>query len=316
MSKKKEPLNLAALQSRIKSDRTITTEEEAREQFWKPTAEPIPKIKDDNINNITNLSILELEINKISPDPNQPRKKFNQTTLEELANSIAERGVLNPILVRPFDGGYKLIAGERRWRACKFLGKSTIPAIVKDLNEVEAYLAAVTDNIQRENLHYLDECRTYQEMIEKKFVANQSELAEKLGVQRSRISERMKLLTLPYEVKELAYQNEAISISHAVRLAQVEDKDFCYALAAKIAKDNITVKKLDELITKKRKSPERHKASFRAVHLRKKTSGFDLIVKFRTDRPEDRAMIIEHLQRIISDLEKNVPTVGTNENIA
>jgi len=316
MSKKKEPINLAALQTRIKSDRTITTEEEAREQFWAPTSDPNLIKKEENNNNINNQTILELDINKISPDPNQPRKKFNQSTLEELASSIAERGVLNPILVRPFDGGYKLIAGERRWRACKSLGKSTIPAIIKDLNEVDAYLAAVTDNIQRENLHYLDECGTYQEMIEKKFVSSQSELAEKLGVQRSRISERMKLLTLPHDVKELAYQNEAISISHAVRLAQVEDREFCSALAQKIVKDNITVKKLDEFIIKKKKSPERHKASFRAVHLRKKASGFDLVVKFRTDRPEDRVMIIENLQRVISDLENNVPTVGTSENIA
>lgn len=313
MTKKKEPINLAALQSRIKSDRSITTEDEAREQFWTPTVPPSPDKKEENIIYQYNQNILELDVNKISPDPNQPRKKFNQTTLEELASSIAERGVLNPILVRPFDGGYKLIAGERRWRACKALGMSSIPAIIKNLNEVDAYLAAVTDNIQRENLHFLDECGTYQEMIEKKLVSSQSELADKLGVHRSRISERMKLLALPAEVKELAYQSETISISHAVRLAQVEDREFCIALAAKVVKDNITVKKLDELIIKKKKNPEKHKASFRAVHMKKKATGFDLAIKFRTDRPEDKALIVANLRQVIAELEGDVPTVGTKE---
>ena len=302
MTKKKDPINLAAIQNRIKSDRSITTEDEAREKFWTPTDAPKDEKKEYNILNKYNIE--ELEISKIFPDPNQPRKKFNQTTLEELASSIAERGVLNPILVRPFDGGYKLIAGERRWRACKSLGKTTIPAIIKDLNEVDAYLAAVTDNIQRENLHFLDECGTYQEMIEKKFVSNQSELAEKLGVQRSRISERMKLLTLPAEVKELAYQSEAISISHAVRLAQVEDRDLCIAFATKVAKDSMPVKKLDELIMRKKKNPEKHKASFRAVHLKKRATGFDLAIKFRVDRPEDKTFIVENLKQIIAELER------------
>lgn len=311
-TKKKEPINLAAIQSRIRSDRSITTEDEAREKFWTPTDAPQKDKKEDNMFNKYNVE--ELEISKIFPDPNQPRKKFNQTTLEELASSIAERGVLNPILVRPFEAGYKLIAGERRWRACKSLGKTAIPAIIKDLNEVDAYLAAVTDNIQRENLHFLDECGTYQEMIEKKFVSNQSELAEKLGVQRSRISERMKLLTLPAEVKELAYQSEAISISHAVRLAQVEDKAFCRVLASKIVRDNLSIRKLDQLLTKKKNDPDKHKASFRAVHLRKKATGFDMVVKFRTDRPEDKTLIVETLRKIIAELEGNVPTVGTNEN--
>ena len=311
MTKKKEPINLVGIQNRIKSDRSITTEEEAREKFWTPTNPNLVDNKEENIFNksIHNHDVEELDISKIFPDPNQPRKKFNQITLEELANSIAERGVLNPIIVRKVPEGYKLIAGERRWRASKSIGKTHILAIVKEVNDAAAFAEALTENIQRDDLHYIDESEAYKLALEKKYFASQSDLAEKLGVQRSRVSERMKLQQLPAEVKEMAYQSDAISISHAIRLAQVEDKDFCRVLAAKIMKDNLSVKKLDQLMTKKKKDPDRHKASFRAVHIRKKATGFDLAVKYRTDRPEDKALIVEHLRKIITDLEGNVPTL-------
>ena len=203
MTKKKEPINLVGIQNRIKSDRSITTEEEAREKFWTPTEPDSADKKEENNINKSNYihTVEELDISKIFPDPNQPRKKFNQITLEELANSIAERGVLNPIIVRRVPEGYKLIAGERRWRASKSLGKTHILAIVKEVNDAAAFAESLTENIQRDDLHYIDESEAYKLAIERKYFASQSDLAEKLGVQRSRVSERMKLQQLPVEVK-------------------------------------------------------------------------------------------------------------------
>lgn len=299
------------MQGKVSSDRSLTSEEDARREFWKPTTGGQDDgRKTDLINNvnldeaITEDRVKKLKVSFIIPDPSQPRKIFRKQSMEELKASIQERGVDNPVWVRQLeDGKYKLIAGERRWRSCVEIGLEEIPAIIKTADDKDAFFAAMTENIQREDLHYLDEGQAYRDAIEKGYVKNQSEIAEKLGLNRQRISDRIVIFSIPNTVKDLIYSSDNISMNHAILLSQIKDENKCIKMAHRIINEKLPVNRLRELVTTKT-STQRPKASFKAVHLRQTNNGFNFEVKFRNDRPEDIDKIIQALRDQIDELER------------
>ena len=317
----KKSFSLDNLESKITSDRTLTSEEDARQKFWTPSSreeQPSPGVTGEksinNISHFTNISsssfidnVVNLNCSLIIPDPNQPRKHFNTDSLEDLKTSIQKMGVQQPITVRPIQGGkFMIVMGERRWRSCNELRIETIPSIIKEMSDSDAYLSAVTENVQREDLHFIDEAAAYRDMIDKGYVKTQGEIAEKIGVHKARISERLKLLSLPDAVQRVVCENPTITLTHSLHLSRVEDQDFCLFLARKIVNDNISVEKLEHLILKKNTSRKR-KSSFKAVHLTQRTTGFDLLIKYRSDRPEDRVTIINIMADKIRELGGNIP---------
>ena len=299
--------NIDGVKSMITSDKVLTSEAEARERFWSPSEQRTIDSDYKNNNDLSNNKFAtNLNVSLIIPDPNQPRKHFNKSSLEDLSNSIRERGVESPIIVRPVeDEKFKIIAGERRWRCSVSLGLKTIPAIIKKLNDADAYMLALTENIQRESLHYLDESEAFKRMIDQGYVKDQKQLAEKLGKSKGYISEKFKILSLPHKVKALIYETDSISFSHAVLLAQVKDADTAFELAHKIPKGELPVRRLEALLSsgaaEKPENP-RHKSSFQPVQIKAVTNGFNLTVKYRKDRPEDILKIINIFEQKIEEL--------------
>ena len=299
--------SINGIKDKIKSNRILTSEEDAIASFWAPTKQEKSheELKDISLSKKEH-NILNLDVSLIVPDPNQPRKHFDKLSLEDLANSIRERGVESPIIVRPIpDGKYMMVAGERRWRCSVSLGLKTIPSIIKDLSDADAFMLSLTENIQRENLHYLDESEAFKKMINNGYVRDQKELAHMLGKSKAYISEKFKILSLPDEIKELMYSNDAITFSHAVLLAQVSNKNFSYEIAQKIIKGEMSVRKLELLISSgsaEKGNIARHKSSFQPIQITQVSNGFNLIVKYRNDRPEDIIKIIDIFEQKINEL--------------
>lgn len=189
----------------------------------------------------------EIELDEIRPNPYQPRKYFDQKALEELAESIKQSGVFQPVILRQSSiKGYELIAGERRVRASRLAGKTTIPAIVRQLDEERMIEIAVVENLQREDLSPLEEAEAYHVLMEK-LNLTQVQVAERIGKSRPYIANYLRLLSLPDQVKELLTQ-EALSMGQARTLLGLKDKDEIIKLAQKVVKENLTVRQLEELV--------------------------------------------------------------------
>lgn len=305
----KKPFSLSKIQHRIKSDRELTSEESARESFWTPTVEHETDTNKNKsiISNDIEAEVINLNIDLIDPDPNQPRRYFGYDHLEELKESIKERGVETPIHVRRANNNrFKLISGERRWRCCVELGIEKIPAIIKEMDDANAFFSALIENIQRENLHFLDEAFAYKSMLEKNFVKNQNEIASQIHVNRQRISERLKITTLPEDVQQIIYSDPGISFTHALLLSNVKDPLLCLELAKKVSKERLPKRKLEALIAAGHNVAPRHKSSFKPIQFKKKPAGFDLTIKYRIDRPEDKEIIIKTLEDKLKELKKEI----------
>lgn len=189
----------------------------------------------------------EIELDEIRPNPYQPRKHFDQKALEELAESIKQSGVFQPVILRQSSiKGYELIAGERRVRASRLAGKTTIPAIVRQLDEERMIEIAVVENLQREDLSPLEEAEAYHVLMEK-LNLTQVQVAERIGKSRPYIANYLRLLSLPDQVKELLTQ-EVLSMGQARTLLGLKDKDEIIKLAQKVVKENLTVRQLEELV--------------------------------------------------------------------
>ena len=182
-----------------------------------------------------------------SPTPSSPRLAFDEETLEELAASIREHGVLQPILVRPLDDGrFQLIAGERRWRASKLAGQPTIPALVEDIDDDTALEIAIIENLQREDLSPLDEAAMYDRMVRDHGYSIRK-LAQKLGKDKGYLENRLRLADAPAEVRELVSLRKD-TLSHAYELMKVEDPKKRRRLADQVARGELTLVKLRERI--------------------------------------------------------------------
>lgn len=192
--------------------------------------------------------VLEVSLNELRPNPYQPRKTFDEKALQELANSIEQAGVFQPIIVRKSSvKGYELIAGERRFRASKLAGKQTIPAIIREFDEEQMMQVAVLENLQREDLNPLEEAEAY-EMLMKNLSLTQAEVAKRLGKSRPYIANYLRLLTLPKLVKEMV-QDERLSMGQARTLLGLKNKQEILKLANRTIKENLTVRQLEQIVT-------------------------------------------------------------------
>jgi ParB/RepB/Spo0J family partition protein len=188
-----------------------------------------------------------IEVDHIDPNPEQPRLAFDEATLEELAASIIEHGVLQPILVRPTDGGrYQLIAGERRWRASRIAGRVTIPALVEDIDDDTALEISIIENLQREDISPLDEAGMYDRMVREHGYSIRK-LAEKLGKDKGYLENRLRLADAPPEIRALVSVRKD-TLSHAYELLKVEDPRKRKRLAEQVARNELSLVKLRERI--------------------------------------------------------------------
>ena len=190
-----------------------------------------------------------LKVSEIRPNPYQPRKEFDQTGLEELANSIKENGVFQPVLVRKAVSGYELVAGERRLRATKLAGVKEIPVIIKDFNDKEMMEISLLENIQRKDLTPIEEALAYEQMI-KKLNYTQDQLAKRLGKSRANISNMLRLLSLPNEVQNLVNKGK-LSYGQARTLLSLGSEDQIIELAKRTVQDGLSVRELEDLTRKK-----------------------------------------------------------------
>lgn len=189
--------------------------------------------------------IKELKIEDLRVNPYQPRKIFDEDALKELASSIKEHGVFQPIIVKKSIKGYEIVAGERRFRASKLAGLDKIPAIIRDFNDEEMMEIALLENLQRENLNAIEEAEAYKSLIEK-LDLTQEELSKKVGKSRSHITNILGLLRLPENVQEMVNENK-LSMAHARVLSKLENVDLINSLAKKIDEEKMSVHELEDL---------------------------------------------------------------------
>lgn len=203
------------------------------------------KIEEKIIEESTNEEIVELPLSELRSNPYQPRKNFDEAALQELANSIKEHGVFQPIIAKKSIKGYEIIAGERRVKASIMAGKETIPAIIRDFSDQDMMEIALLENLQRENLNALEEALAYKKLLDE-LSLTQEALAKRLGKSRSHITNMLGLLTLPEEVKDMIMDGK-LSMSHARVLSKIEDNEKVKELADKIIVDGLSVREVEEL---------------------------------------------------------------------
>lgn len=196
----------------------------------------------------------KIRLSEIEPNKEQPRKAFDEDSLLELADSIKQYGVLQPLLVQKKGDYYEIIAGERRWRAAKLAGIKEVPVIIKDYSSREVMEIALIENIQREDLNPIEEAKAYQKLI-KDYRLKQDEVADKVSKSRAAIANSMRLLKLDERVQQMVMEN-MISNGHARALLAVEDGDTQYFLAQKIFDEKLSVRETEKLM----KSIEKEKA--------------------------------------------------------
>ena len=194
----------------------------------------------------TNDQIVEINLSELRANPYQPRKNFDEEALNELASSIKEHGVFQPIIVKKSIKGYEIIAGERRFRASKLAGMQTIPAIIKHFSDEEMMQIALLENLQRENLTSIEEAKAYKSIIESMNIT-QDELAKKVGKSRSHVTNILGLLKLPASVQDMVLYNK-LSMGHARVLSKLDDPKIVEDLAQRVITEDLSVRKLESLV--------------------------------------------------------------------
>lgn len=203
----------------------------------------------NNDENVDQSRVEEIFIDQIEPNPFQPRSNFDEDALKELANSIQEKGVIQPITVRKIKAEkYQIVAGERRWRASKLVGLKKIPAVIRSFDDQEMLEIALIENIQREDLNPVEEARAYKEMLDN-FDITQTELAKQVGKSRSNVSNMIRLLKLAEKVKN-HLQMETITIGHARALLSLEKEETQVAACENIIIQDLTVRETENYVDK------------------------------------------------------------------
>ena len=197
-----------------------------------------------------------MKINMVEPNRDQPRRNFEEDALLELADSIKQYGVLQPLIVRKRNDYYEIIAGERRWRAAKMAGVKEVPVIIKEYNEQEILEIALIENIQRENLNPIEEAMAFKKLLEE-FNLKQDEVAERVSKSRTAVTNSMRLLKLDQRVQQMII-DDMISTGHARALLAIDDPEQQYALANKIFDEKLSVRETEKLI-KEIKNPKKPK---------------------------------------------------------
>lgn len=215
------------------------------EQLFNSENLDVDQIEKQIYETATHEEVMELSISELRPNPYQPRQVFDNEALAELAASIQEHGVIQPIIVKKSTvKGYEIIAGERRVRASKLAGKETIPAIIRTFTEEQMMEIALLENLQRENLSAVEEAEAYRSMIHSLGIT-QEELARKVGKSRSHLTNMLGLLRLPKEVQNLVNEHN-LSMGHARVLSKLEDPEQMITLAHKVVADKMPVRELEQ----------------------------------------------------------------------
>jgi len=197
----------------------------------------------------------KIKVSSIVPNKFQPRKRFDDSKLHELKDSIKEKGIIQPVIVRSAEEGFELIAGERRFRAVRELGYEEIPAIVKDVNDADSLELSLIENIQREELNPVEEASAYMELMDK-FEFSQDEVAKAVGKDKSTISNSIRILTLPPIVQDFVSES-AISLGHAKAILALPTERSRIRFARRIIRKNLSVRQAEELIRQKLQRPLR-----------------------------------------------------------
>lgn len=212
-----------------------------------------------------------LKISEIEPNRSQPRKEFDEKALSELAESISKHGLLQPLLVRPLPlGGYQIVAGERRYRACRMVGITEVPVIIRELGDTETMEIALIENLQREDLTPIEEALGYQVLIEEHGFS-QEEVAQSVGKSRPAITNALRLLKLPQSILDLVSDGK-ISAGHARALLTLEDEKLMQELAEEIIKKDLSVRQVEKICKQKPKpekeeTPEKKPSFYSMVEL-------------------------------------------------
>jgi ParB family chromosome partitioning protein len=195
----------------------------------------------------------EVDIEDVLPNPLQPRLKFDSKSIDELAQSIKESGVIQPILVVPDGENYKIIIGERRWRAAQKAGLKKIPVLIRSIPKERQLEISLIENLQRENLNPLEVGLVYKRMIEELHYSQQ-DIADRIGMDRTSVTNYLRLLTLPRVVQDYLAEDK-ISMGHARALVSVENPEFQISLAQEIVRKNLTVRDIERIISRLKKQP-------------------------------------------------------------
>ena len=189
---------------------------------------------------------IEISVDRLSPNPFQPRRSFTEEGLEQLAESIRHHGILQPIVVRPSGDGYQLIAGERRWRAAQIAGLQRIPAVVRELDDPSMVQVALIENLQREDLNPIEEASAYRRLMDE-FNMTQEQLSSTIGRSRPAIANAVRLLNLPTEIQR-AVEERKLSEGHARCLLAISDQGDQLKVAAEIIANGLNVRQAEELV--------------------------------------------------------------------
>lgn len=206
---------------------------------------------------------ITLLINEIEPNPDQPRSQFDEDSLQELADSIHQYGVLQPLLVKKRDHFYEIVAGERRWRAAKMAGIKEVPVIIREFTDDEIVEIALIENIQRENLNPIEEAMAYKKLMEE-FNLKQDEVAAKVSKSRAAITNSLRLLKLDERVQGLL-KEEMISTGHARALLSIKESDLQYEIAMKVFDEKLSVRDIEKLV-KELSYPKKKKQQEENLH--------------------------------------------------
>lgn len=251
-------------------------------------------------------SEVKLKINQIEPNREQPRKKFDEQALEELADSIRQFGILQPLIVQEKEKYYEIIAGERRWRAAKLVGLKEIPVVIRKMSEQEMVEISLIENIQRENLNPIEEAAAYKRLLEE-FHLTQEEIAERVAKSRTAVTNSMRLLKLDERVQQMVV-DEMLSTGHARALLAIEDPDLQFQTANKIYNERLSVREVEKLVKNigKEKSSKKEKdfqqeAVFQDLEEKMKVS---LGTKVSINRKDDRKGRIEIEYYSMEELER------------
>lgn len=254
--------------------------------------------------------ILYVAIEQVQPNPFQPREDFDAQSMEDLVQSIREKGVIQPVLARRKGENFELIAGERRFRAAKSLNLKEIPIILKDVNDQDSLELALIENIQRQDLNSIEEARAYQYLIDK-FQVTQEKLGEVLGKARVSITNTLRLLKLPQEIQE-DMKKGRISFAHGRALLEIEDENQQRRLAQEIIAKSLSVRELENLIKTNRPNAVKrniNKASRDPyVAVLEESLQHSLSTKVRINKKQKRGHILiefysqEDLERIVNKL--------------
>lgn len=264
----------------------------------------------------SNTVITEMSLSKISPNPNQPRSHFSEEKIGDLAKSIEKDGLLQPIIVRPFEDGYQIVAGERRYHACVKVGLETIPVRIISIDELQSQEIALVENLQRDNLNPIEEAWGYKRLMELgKY--KQADIAKAISKNPSTISNALRLLDLPEEIQEMMFDGK-LTAGHARTILgiPVEDEEKRIALAKKVVDEDLSVRETENIVKlysiqgigKQKKEPSPKSFKLVARKLRKQ---LDAPVKVRTSRGKNK-IEIEFMDE--EDLERIFGLLAANES--